>query len=238
MEPEKGRVYIIDDDAGTRHSMSLVLNSVGHDVKTYSTAEAFLEEEIDSDPHCLIVELLLPGMTGLKLCREISTRNRACGFVVVTGNGDISTAVEAMRMGAVDFLEKPFHRLRLLESVYDVLRTVRSQFVSRLAEIEALARMSKLTLRERDVFAGIAAGLPTKTIAANFGISVRTVDVHRSRITHKLGVESAWQLAHFILVLNRKLGRYPGPVYDSHPLTLKLGGLSMVSSHIVSQDAS
>jgi two-component system response regulator FixJ len=236
MESLTGRVYVVDDDADIRHSISLVLSSVGYAVKTYASAEEFLEENIDSDPQCLIVDLLLPGMTGLKLCREISTRNLGCGFIVVTGNGDIPTAVEAMRMGAIDFLEKPFHRERLLESVHDVLQTIRSQCQSRLAEIDALARMAKLTSRERDVFGGIAAGLPTKTIAANFGISTRTVDVHRSRITQKLGIESSWQLAHFITVLNRCRGQFPSPVNHDKQWTLKFDGLNAAGSDITSHE--
>jgi FixJ family two-component response regulator len=203
MAIETGRVYLVDDDDHICHSIAWVLKSVGYVVKTFTTAEQFLDEPIESVPYCLIVDLLLPGMTGLKLCRQVLSRDRACGFIVITGNADVPSAVEAMRMGAIDFLEKPFGRQRLLDSVDQTLQKVRLRYQNHLLQNEMLTRFATLTRRERDVFNKVAAGLPTKAIAASCGISTRTVDVHRSRILQKLGIESPTQLGHIISVLTR-----------------------------------
>lgn len=206
MEAEQGRIYVVDDDADMQQSVTWVLDSVGYSTKAYSSAEEFLDDGVHFDPHCLIVDLLLPGMTGLKLCREVLATSIACGFIVISGNGDVSTAVEAMRLGACDFLEKPFGRQRLLESVNDVFKAIRSDVVSRQEQREALAQLATLTSRELDIFRRVAAGSPTKVIAAACGISTRTVDVHRSRILQKLQIESSVQLAQFIVTLDRSPG--------------------------------
>lgn len=200
---EPGRVYVVDDDAEICRSISLVCRSVGYSTKTYTTAEAYLAAGIDEEPHCLIVDLLLPGMTGMKLCREILAANSACGFIVITGNGDVPSAVEAMRLGAADYLEKPFGRQRLLDCVHEVLQIVQRQYSQQQRQAEALSRLARLTAREKEVFRKVAAGQPTKAIAASCGISTRTVDVHRSRILQKLGIESSMQLADFITALDR-----------------------------------
>jgi two-component system, LuxR family, response regulator FixJ len=210
MELKLGRIYVVDDDADIRESITCVLDSVGYETKAYCNAEEFLADGVHHDPHCLIVDLLLPGMTGLKLCREVLSSSIACGFIVITGNGDIPTAVEAMRLGACDFLEKPFDRQRLLECVNEVFKSIRSQVAGRQEEREALARLAKLTARELDIFRKVAAGLPTKAIAADCEISTRTVDVHRSRILQKLQIESSVQLAQFIVVLDRCPGGRAG----------------------------
>lgn len=210
MELAQGRIYVVDDDADIQQSVTWVLDSVGYATKAYSTAEAFLDDGVHHEPHCLIVDLLLPGMTGLKLCREVLASSIACGFIVITGNGDVPSAVEAMRLGACDFLEKPFGRQRLLESVNDVFKSIRTDVASRQEERDALARLATLTPRELDVFRRVAAGIPTKAIAADCEISTRTVDVHRSRILQKLQIESTVQLAQFILILDRCPGGRAG----------------------------
>jgi two-component system, LuxR family, response regulator FixJ len=201
MTANTGQVYVIDDEAGVRQTIDWVLSSVGYAVTTYHTAEEFLQASIGQDPYCVIVDLLLPGMTGLKLCRQTLAQSPACGFIVITGNGDVPSAVEAMRMGAVDFLQKPFGNQQLLESVECVFHTVRKRHQSDISKSSALGRLSKLTAREREVLGKIAAGLPSKAIATNCGISPRTVDVHRSRILQKLDIESPAQLAHFLAVV-------------------------------------
>ena len=204
MTANTGQVHVIDDEAGVRQTIAWVLNSVGYAVTTYHTAEEFLQTESDHDPHCVIVDLLLPGMTGLKLCRQALAQGPACGFIVISGNGDVPSAVEAMRLGAVDFLQKPFGNQQLLDSVEHVFHTVRKRYQSNVAKSSALGRLSKLTTRERDVLDKIAAGLPSKAIATNCGISPRTVDVHRSRILQKLDIESPAQLAHFLAVVGNQ----------------------------------
>lgn len=202
MESDRDQVFVVDDDFDIRESVSWVLKSVGYTVTTFSSADEFLRHDVAPKTHCLVVDLLLPGMTGLKLCQEVLARKTACAFIVITGNGDVPSAVEAMRMGAYDFLEKPFSRERLLNSVHDALQKVHLQHKNRVKENDALKRLATLTPRERDVLDAVAAGLPTKSIATRLGSSARTVDVHRSRIMQKLGIESPVQLAHFLAVLS------------------------------------
>lgn len=206
VETASSVVHVVDDDPNMRESIACVLGSVGYAVTKYPTADEFLSCAGPSIAtggihHCLLVDLLLPGTSGMKLCREIRARKSCCAFVVITGNGDVTSAVEAMRLGAVDFLEKPFTRGRLLDAVDGALQKARDQQERSAVEEEASSRLSKLTDRERDIFRVLADGLLTKEIAKRFAISTRTVDVHRSRIMQKLEIASPLQLAHFIAAL-------------------------------------
>lgn len=199
-------VHNVDDDGEMRESIECVLNTVGFAVAKYPTAEDFLTHaastiESRGVHHCLLVDLMMPGMSGLRLLREIQSRKAHCAFVVISGNGDVSSAVEAMQLGAVDFLEKPFTHGRLLEAVNEALRKARRRQERSESEEVAASRLAKLTDREQAVFHAMAEGLLTKEIAKRFAISTRTVDVHRSRIMHKLGLASPLQLAHFLAAL-------------------------------------
>jgi RNA polymerase sigma factor (sigma-70 family) len=205
-EMETNVVHIVDDDLDMRESIACVLNTVGYSVAAYSTADEFLLS-VESNGHggsansCLLIDLLLPGMSGLRLLREIRSRKQSCAVVVISGNGDVPSAVEAMQLGAVDFLEKPFTRGRLLGAVNEALRKARELQERSEAEKAVSARLAKLTDREREIFRALADGLLTKEIAKRFAISTRTVDVHRSRIMQKLGIASPLQLAHLIATL-------------------------------------
>jgi FixJ family two-component response regulator len=192
-------VYVVDDDGCVRESLVAVLSSVGYSVKTFSTADEFLSADLGPAPYCLVVDLLLPGMTGLQLCREVRARHpSSSAFVMISADGDITSAVDAMRLGAVDFLEKPFSHQRLLESVDRAIRAVETTQESCEAKQECLSRLARLTTREREVLDAMALGLVTKEISKRLSISTRTVDVHRSRIMEKLDLESPLQLANFL----------------------------------------
>jgi len=203
MEQKAKLAYIIDDDADVRSSIELVLTSVGYSVRSFTTAQEFLVHDVGSEPHCLIIDLLLPGMTGLSLCRELASRRAAFAFLVITGNGDVASAVESMRLGAIDFLEKPFSRQRLLEAVDRAVRKAQASYFDRCEERKFAERFAKLTAREHGVLNAVAAGLMTKEISKQLGISTRTVDVHRSRIMQKLEIESPLQLARILAILTR-----------------------------------
>jgi len=198
MNRKQSVVYVIDDDTDVRESLDLVLRSVGYSVQTFPNADEFLAIEMDQTPHCLIVDLLLPGMTGLSLCRSITARDTSFAFLVITGNGDVSSAVESMRLGAVDFLEKPFSRQKLLDAVDRGLQQAWSSHEERLEEEKYAGRLAQLTPREMEVLHDVAEGLLTKEISKHLGISSRTVDVHRSRIMQKLEIESPLQLAKIL----------------------------------------
>lgn len=221
MKHARGQVYLVDDDPDIRRSIASILASVGYSISAFATAEEFLKEEAISEPHCLIADLLLPGMTGLSLCRRVAETNPACGFILISGNADIASAVAAIRLGAFDVLEKPFGREKLLAALHDAFEKTTARCHVREEEDAAWARFEKLTSRERDVFSMVAAGQPTKTIARNCGISTRTVDVHRSRILQKLQIESPTQLAHLIAILDRAR-----PARDQNPTSERRRGLS------------
>jgi RNA polymerase sigma factor (sigma-70 family) len=194
----RGAVYVIDDDTAVARSVATILASLGYAVEAFTTADEFLAKNAADAPACALVDLLLPGTTGLSLCREIVSRNMPCSFLVISGHGDVAAAVEAMRLGAIDFLEKPFSRQRLISGINLALDAARRRYENSSLRQDVSARLSLLSPREREVFDALALGLLTKEISKRFGISTRTVDVHRSRIMHKLRIESPLQLAHFI----------------------------------------
>jgi RNA polymerase sigma factor (sigma-70 family) len=200
----RGSVCIVEDDADLRQSIEWILRSVGYDVTAFAQADDFLLRCDDQQPACLIVDLLLPGMTGLRLCREIVRRKSPLAFVMISGHGDVPSTVEAMRMGAVDFLEKPFSHQELLAAVDLALARARVMQARNAADAEAGARLATLTPREQQIFDAVCDGLVSKEIAKRLGISSRTVDVHRSRIMEKLNIESHTQLAHLISAAHRR----------------------------------
>ncbi|MBL9090389.1 MAG: response regulator transcription factor [Planctomycetaceae bacterium] len=197
-----GNVYIVEDDADLRRSLDTTLRSMGYAVESFGGADEFLQQTADA-PGCLLVDLLLPGITGLKLCREVVRKRLPCSFVLMSGHGDVPSAVEAMRLGAIDFLEKPFSYQQLLTVVDQACRSAQAMCEQCLADAVAAKRLATLTPRERQVFDAIADGLVTKEIAKRFNISSRTIDVHRSRIMEKLGITSHNQLAHLIAAVSR-----------------------------------
>lgn len=207
MDSNCGVVHVIDDDPEVGKSIAWVLNSVGYQVEIQGTADQFLAKEIDASGCCLIVDLLMPGTPGMNLCRTIVARNVPCCFLVITGNGDVKSAVDAMQLGASDFLEKPFGKQQLLDAVGRAVRTADARHQSHKLELELDSRLAKLSARERGVFDAVSAGLLTKEIAKRLGISTRTVDVHRSRIMQKLEISSPTQLAHLLAFAERRRAR-------------------------------
>lgn len=194
-------VFVVDDDSDMRESIVWILGSLGYTVQAFATADEFLSAPICTEPSCLLADLLLPGTTGLNLCREIAARQPPCSFVMISGYGDIPSAVEAMRLGAIDFLVKPFSRQQLLDAVGRAIQKARDVEQDRLKKKIYSTRISQLSVREHEVLNAVASGLVMKEIANRLSISSRTVDVHRSRIMHKLGIESPLQLANIFAIL-------------------------------------
>lgn len=207
IDTEARRVDVVDDDPEFSGALAWILRSVGYSVRNFAAAPEYLEQVPAATPSAVVVDLLLPGTTGLSLCREIVARQLPCAFIMTSGHADVPSAVETMRLGAVDFLEKPFTRQRLLEVVDDGLRAAARKQQRRQEEEEAERCLEGLSGREREVFNAIAAGLVTKEIARRLGISTRTVDVHRSGIMQKLRLESPIQLGNLLAILERKAVR-------------------------------
>lgn len=207
MHSEARRVDVIDDDPEFRQSLAWILQSVGYTVETFASADDFLIRQHHGNASVALIDLLLPGMTGLALCREILTRRMPIAFILISGHADVPSAIEAIRLGATDLLEKPFSSQKLLDVVDKAQQAACLKQKQWEEEQQADRRVQELSPRERDVFQAMAAGMVTKEIAKRLGISGRTVDVHRSRIMYKLGVRSPLQIAALLTILQRKTQR-------------------------------
>lgn len=203
MTSDGTRVYVVDDDPGMRDSLKLLLRSEGYAVATYPSGDDFLRQAVPEAPGCLVTDLRMPGLSGLALQKELQRRGVSLPVIFITGHGDISSAVQAMKHGAIDFIEKPFSNEALLRRVEDCIEQADS-----LREEDALRdrlrqRLAQLTPREREVMDYVVQGHSSKTIAGQLGISPKTVDIHRARILHKLGASSVANLIHLITQLPR-----------------------------------
>lgn len=184
------RIYLVDDDEAIRRSASFMLRSCGYSVTTFGTGVEFLGAVSGLHPGCILLDVRMPEMDGLEVQQVLRERAVAYPVVVMTGHGDVGVAVQAMKAGAVDFIEKPFDRVVLLEAIEDGLARL-AQASSSLSRREAAsARLGVLTPREVDVLEGLVRGHPNKTIAYDLGISPRTVEVHRANLMQKLEVAS------------------------------------------------
>lgn len=192
-------VYVVDDDDGMRDSMSFLLRKAEIPSQAYSSGRQFLDTWDGSNPGCLVVDFQMPEMSGLKLVQQVRSQFGMVPFLLVTGYGTVAMAVEAMKMGAITVIEKPFHHDLFIDTVRKMiaLELNRIKQVSRQSHVSE--RMQLLTVREREIAELVVAGNLTKQIAKLLGISTKTVEVHRSRITKKLGVESVAQLVRMLV---------------------------------------
>jgi FixJ family two-component response regulator len=179
-------IYVIDDDASIRDALSVLLETCRLRWRTFASAEDFLRELKDATPVCAVVDVCLPGMSGLELQQQLARKNIHSALVVMTGQGSVPMAVDAMRAGAAHFIEKPIDPKMFLE-VLDEALTRRSEIAEQWAERnQALARLDRLTLREREVLALLVQGHLNKVIAGRLGISTRTAEHHRAHIMEKM----------------------------------------------------
>jgi two-component system, LuxR family, response regulator FixJ len=192
--PPEPIVFVVDDDRAMRESLRWLLESVGLTVRTYSTAADFLREYEPSQPGCLVLDVRMPGMSGLDLQADLVRRGAGLPTIVVTGHAEVPMAVRAVKAGAVDFIEKPFSDQLLLDRVRQALEIDRLEREVRRRREEARRRLESLTTREREVLALVAAGKANKEIAADLGLSPKTVEVHRSHVMSKMAVDSLAEL--------------------------------------------
>lgn len=182
-------IHLVEDDEAVRDAVRLLLGETGLSVVDHSSALEFLSRADFSRIACLVLDLQMPGMTGLELLEELDRRDRRVPALVITGYGDVPTAVRAMKLGAIDFFEKPLDNQVLLDRVKGLISQTR-QAHHRAAEIRRYARrLEDLTVREREILGMAAEGLLNKEIAYQLNISPRTVEVHRANIRKKLGVD-------------------------------------------------
>jgi FixJ family two-component response regulator len=194
MNKMKKTVFIIDDDASVRKSLSRLLRSAGFEVETFASAELFLKREHYDGIGCLVLDVRMPGISGIDLQDELSKADYSMPIVFITGHGNIPMGVHAIKKGAVDFLAKPFEDEDLLQAVREAI-TKDTQGKKEYAEVhEVRERIALLTARERDVLRYVITGMLNKQIAYELGIAEKTVKVHRGRIMEKLGVDSVADL--------------------------------------------
>lgn len=193
------RVIVVDDDPDVRDAATLLLSTAGYPVEALATAEGLLERIGPDDRGCLLLDVRLPGMSGLALQQELQARAVRMPVVFISGHGDIPMAVEAVNAGALDFLEKPFDDEALLERVERALALDREQAEHARAVAAIEERIDSLTPREREVMEQIVRGKLNKVIAADLGLSIRTVEVHRARVLEKLGARNGSEMVRVVL---------------------------------------
>ena len=200
--PTRGDIFIVDDDFSVREALAMAFRVEGYRVATFESGENFLAAAHDRTPHCVILDHCLGGKSGLDVLREIGADRYRAPIVLISGHADIPTAVAAMKTGAADVIEKPFDGPTILARVGKVMEASRQAYTPReqgVPTATARARRGKLTPREREVLAQIAAGATNKEAARTLRISPRTVEVHRARIMEKLGARNAADLVRIVL---------------------------------------
>jgi two-component system response regulator FixJ len=183
-------VYVIDDDPAARDSLEFLLTAHGFEVCAFERAEEFLGALPKDGEACVVTDVRMPGMTGIELLRELKSRSFALPVIVITGHGDIPLAVEAMRDGAADFLEKPYDDDALIGSILRSLTAAKSDLAADATRSELLQRIAGLSGRESEVMAGLVAGKSNKVIAIELEISPRTVEIYRANVMSKMAADS------------------------------------------------
>ena len=199
---KKGVVYVVDDDEAVRDSLQWLLEGKGYRVRCFDSAESFLSRYDPREVACLIVDIRMGGMTGLELQSRLLEVRSPLPIVFITGHGDVPMAVDSMKKGAMDFIQKPFKEFQLLELVERMLEHAKGSFTEYQDSANRDALLSKLTLRESQVLERIVAGRLNKQIADDLGISIKTVEAHRANIMEKLGANTVADLLKIVLAQN------------------------------------
>ena len=199
MEAES-TVFVVDDDAELRESLGWLLESAGLRVKSYSTAQEFLAQYKSEEPGCLLLDVRMPGLSGLDLQEELRRRGVPPPIIIMTGHARVPMAVRALKGGAIDFIRKPFSDQSLLERIRQAIDLDRRTRQVRMECTQFAALLTSLTPREREVMNLVIAGKPNKIIAADLGISSKTVEIHRGRVMEKMQVESVAELVRLDLL--------------------------------------
>ena len=199
-------VMVVDDDTGVRNAMRILLKSVGLDATLYASAQEFLAAYQPSQPGCLVLDIRMPGMSGLELQQQLNLQGAVIPVIFMTGHGDIPMAVEAMQHGAFDFLQKPFRDQDLLDRIQRAIAkdAERRQSLGEHARIKA--HLETLTEREREVLELMVKGKQNKQIAQELGVSPRTIEIHRARVMEKMDAHSVAELVRMMLDLSHAPG--------------------------------
>jgi two-component system, LuxR family, response regulator FixJ len=187
---DKPLIYLVDDDDAIRRSAGFMLKTSGYRVETYASGVEFLNNARNLEPGCILLDIRMPGMDGLEVQQALANKGITLPVIIMTGHGDVGSAVKAMKAGAVEFIEKPFEKSVLLSAIEQGFNRLDRAGKSQELALEAETRLQALSPRELDVLRGLADGLPNKSIAYALGISPRTVEIHRARMMDKLAVRN------------------------------------------------
>ena len=201
MTKDKQTVFIVDDDEPVRGALQLLMKSVGHDAKTFATGDEFLAACSPGISGCLILDIRMPGMSGLELQEKLHQQGVNIPIIFITGHGDVPMAVQAMKQGALEFLQKPFREQDLVDLVNQALEKNENSHKLALQRTEIEPRIAKLTPREHQIMDMIVQGKANKVIAIDLGVSQRTVETHRTRIMRKMQAKSLAELVQMAVRL-------------------------------------
>ena len=192
-------VYVIDDDPAIRDSLDFLLGAAGFSLRAFDSGQVFLDQLAKLEHGCVVTDMRMPGIDGMELLRRVNSGARKLPVIVMTGHGDVPLAVEAMKLGALDFLEKPFEDDRLIGMIETALSGQQNGSKSEAAMADMAARVASLTQRERQVMQGLVTGQSNKTIAREYNISPRTVEVYRANVMTKMQAGNLSELVRFAL---------------------------------------
>ena len=208
----KPTVFVVDDDQAMRNSLKWLIESVAMQVETFDSADAFIRSYYPGRSGCLLLDVRMPGMSGLELQEYLVQQRISIPVIIITGHGDVPMAIRAMKAGAVDFIEKPFNDELLLESIRHALQRDEQQRDQQRQRAEIAERLARLTPREHEVMAMVTGGKANKEIAASLGVSAKTVEAHRARVMEKMEAQSLAELVRMAMLAN--IGPLPGGVED------------------------
>ncbi len=196
-------VMVVDDDTGVRNAMRALLKSVGLQSQLHASAQDFLSSYSPAQPGCLVLDIRMPGMSGLELQQELNLRGATIPVIFMTGHGDIPMAVEAMQHGAFDFLQKPFRDQDLLDRIQKAIARDAKLRLSLSEHSRIRSNLESLTDREREVLDLMILGKQNKAVAQDLGVSPRTIEIHRARVMEKMDVQSVAELVRMMLDLKQ-----------------------------------
>ncbi|TPI46923.1 response regulator transcription factor FixJ [Mesorhizobium sp. B2-9-1] len=197
-------VHVVDDDVDVRKSLGFLLATADFAVRLYESATAFLATEPKELEGCIVTDVRMPGIDGIEFLRQLKTRGLGVPVIVMTGHADVALAVQAMKEGAADFIEKPFDDQVLIDAIRSALDNRSEPIATHPQSTDIRKNLATLSERERQVLDGLVSGLPNKTIAYDLGISPRTVEIHRANVMSKMGAGSLSHLVRMALIAEPK----------------------------------